>query len=242
MRYACYFVLIGLLLHNAAEAAIIPVEQARNVISFGSATTPDASDSDGGRIDAVGFGRFDELIGHAARAGSATADGFAQQNSAIKPGLVQGSLSADAFVGAFGIDDSADAGSSSNFELRFSVDEIALYSLALAGFASNNGFASLVLDADPPSEVNFYFDTSFEPPPVYAALLEPGTTYRLLANASASGFFSGGDGQSDGRAGLEFSLRQVPEPSSVSLCVALSLAALGFHAFGARRHRARRPL
>ncbi len=218
MKRFCFFAFALFLSAHAVSAAIIPVQQARSVISFGSASTFDESDSDGVRADAADFAPFEELVGHAARAGSATADGFAQQNSVIKPGLVVANLTADAFVGAFGVDDSADAGSSSNFELSFTVDEAALYHLGVSGSAANNGFASLQLDADPPSEVNYYFDVSFEQPPKLAILLEPGTTYRLVGNASASGFFSGGGGQPDGTAGLAFTLRQVPEPSSGALC------------------------
>lgn len=147
------------------HAAIIPLAQSRSVRSFGNVTTPDGSDSDGQEASATDFGPFDELVGHAARAGAASSDGFASQTSAIKPRRVTGALSADAFVGAFNFDESADAGSLSGFDVDFQVDAIGYYSLNIGGFASGNGFAMLQL-TDPSGAVDVYWDVSADPSPL----------------------------------------------------------------------------
>jgi hypothetical protein len=203
------------------QAAIIPLEQSRTVLSFGNATTPEASDSDGDQAAATDFGLFDDLVGHAARAGSASSDGFASQKSTIKPGALNATLSADAFAGAFGIDDSADSGSSSQFELEFEVDAAARYKLYMSGSSSNNSAASVSFTRDG-GGFGTYWDTSFEPSHIDGFLLEPGDTYLISAVASASGFLSGGGGSPDGQAGVSFTLRQVPEPASIYLSCALA--------------------
>jgi hypothetical protein len=218
-----------------AHGAIVPSQQSRSVQSFGSASTIDASDSDSSSSAASGFGPFDDLVGIAVRVGSVSADGFAQQTSSIGQDDVTALLSADAFVGAFGFDDTADAGSTSSFELTFTVDKPAQYLLEVSGSASNNGFASMQLDSDPPSEAAFYYDATFEQPPLTAFNLEPGFEYRLIATASASGFFAGGDGQIDGRAGVNFALRQVPEPSTWGLLATGTIAVLGCGVVRGRR-------
>jgi hypothetical protein len=216
-----------LLFANHAGAAIVPLEQGRSVISFGTATTIDESHSDGNRADAPDFGPFSGFVGHAARAGAATADGFAQQISVIKPYRVDGTFTADAFVGAFGFDDSADAGSSSNFDFSFEVDEAAPFRIHMSGSSSNNGYASMMLASEPLSDAEFFFDSTGFPEVRGGFNAQPGYVYRIVGSASASGFFSGGDGQVDGQAGMGFTLRQVPEPSTFALgaCL-LALGAL----------------
>jgi hypothetical protein len=201
---------------TGAQAAIIPLVQSRTVLSFGNATSLEESDSDGNQAAATGFGLFDDLVGHAARAGSSSSDGFASQKSTIKPGTLNATLSADAFAGAFGIDDSADGGSSSHFDLEFAVDAPGRYKFYLSGSANNNGSASLIF-TEVGGGVGTYWDTTSEPSRIEGFLLEPGDTYSISAIASASGFLSGGGGSPDGQAGMSFTLRQVPEPSSISL-------------------------
>ncbi|MDZ4781124.1 MAG: hypothetical protein SGJ19_12795 [Planctomycetia bacterium] len=225
-RWLVLATLIGLPA-TMTQAAMIPLAQSRTVLSFGNATTPEESDSDGDQSAAADFGLFDDLVGHAARAGSASSDGFASQKSTIKPGAVNATLSADAFVGAFGIDDGADGGSSSHFDLEFAVDTPGRYKLYLSGSANNNGSASLILTEEG-GGVSTYWDTTFESSRIEGFLLKPGDTYSISAIASASGFLSGGGGSPDGQAGMSFTLRQVPEPASIYLtCVlAASCAAM----------------
>ncbi len=206
-----------------ATAAIIPVGQSRALRSFGNATTPDESDSDSAQADAADFGRFEDLVGHAARAGAASSDGFASQTSWFNAQAAKGTLAADAFVSAFNIDDSSDGGSSSSFDLDFQVDVAAQFKLYVTGSATNNGFASIQF-TDPNGQFNAYWDVSFEPSAVFDMQLVPGETYRLAADASASGFLSGGGGSPDGQAGMSFTLRQVPEPSSVYLACVLAVS------------------
>lgn len=220
-----------LLLVNQAGAAIVPVEQFRSVISFGTATSPDESHTDGNREDAPDFGPFSGFVGHAARAGAVSADGFAQQISVIKPYRIDGTFTADAFVGAFGMDDSADAGSSSNFEFKFTVDEAAPFRIHMVGSSSNNGYASLMLVSEPLSDAEFFLDSTGLAEIRGGFNAQPGFVYRIVGNASASGFYSGGGGQVDGQAGMGFTLRQVPEPSTFAL--GACLMALG--AFTKRR-------
>jgi hypothetical protein len=228
MKKVCCLTTLVFLHAAAVSAEIVPAQQRREVASFGAASTADESDSDGAQVLASDFGPFDALAGHAARAGSASADGFAQQNSTIEPLKVHALLSADAFVGVVGFTDSADAGSTSSFDLQFTVDEAASFRIAVTGFASNNGSAGMFLDSIPTAGNGFYYDTSFGDAMEAVIDLEPGTVYQLGGSASASAFMFGVDGQPDGRAGLEFTLTQVPEPASWALLAVAGVAAVAF--------------
>lgn len=215
----CVSCLAAMVVFHAATASaeIVPSQQLRNVSSFGAASTADESDSDGDQKIATDFALFDAFVGNAARAGSASADGFAQQTSSIDPLQIHALLSADASVGVVGFTDNADSSSGSNFDLKFTVDEAASFRLTVTGFSSNNGSAGMFLDSVPTAGNGFFYDTTFGDSVETVINLEPGVVYQMGGATAASAFMSGGVGQFDGRAGLEFTLTQVPEPSSWAL-------------------------
>jgi hypothetical protein len=213
-----------------AGATLVPIAQERYVRSFGTVTAPPESDSDDQRADAPDFGDFDELVGIAVRAGAGSADGFAEQQSSLGSTSITLTALADAFVAAFGFEDFADAGSTARFEVEFTVSAGQSYQLDASGFVSNNGFASIGLQSG--ADSLFYFDASQEAER-HETLFLPAGSYSLFADVSASAFLFGGEGASDGRAGLAFQLAELPEPAAMAL-LAVAVASC-FSARTARR-------
>lgn len=213
----CFFGLALLIwVGPAARGAIVPVAQARGVVSFGSASVPpDQFDNDYRREDAPDFAAFDELVGVAIRVGPATADGFASQRSSYGPTAITAELAADAFVSTLQVDQTAEAGSASGLELEFDLDRPQSVWVEASVGSSNNGYAYLALrDA-----LNYFVELdSFGSLDFSGAIHMPAGRYLLIVSCSASGNVN--DGVVDGIGRAQFSLVVVPEPSGATLVVA----------------------
>ncbi|MDZ4782069.1 MAG: hypothetical protein SGJ19_17620 [Planctomycetia bacterium] len=209
---------------SAAWADIVPIAALRQVASSGTINTVDETLNHYDIESVDHFDVFDDSSGLALRTefGTATADGFAKHVSSLGADEMLVFVTSDAFVSAPNENDTAYAGASSRFSLRFLVDAPGRYKLTATGYASNNGTALLQMsDAD--ENLLAYYDaldaSAFE-----LELHLPAGEYGMSANADSGGYWEFGSGEPDGRSGLEVALVQVPEPATLGLGLFAGLA------------------
>lgn len=210
--------------NETALAAIVPVAQLRQVAAGGTITTLDENVTGYDSKVAEDFGVFDESTGLALRtvSGTATVDGFTKQVSGISSKEISVFGSADSFVYAPNLDDTAYAATGSQFSLRFSITDGASYRLIASGFAANAATSTLLLKDANDGELVAY--DAANQPSLDLILELPVGEYSITATADSSGYFEFGGGQPDGRSEINLRFTQVPEPSSGVLA---ALGALG---------------
>jgi hypothetical protein len=214
---------------GTADAAIRPIAQLRQVAAGGSITTLDENPSSYDSQTANDYELFDKTSGLSLRTqfGTATADGFAKHTSRVSASELTMFGSADSFVYAPMVDDTAFSSAVSSFSLRFQLDAPGQFRVAGSGFAANAATSVMHL-TNALDETLFYLDAA-DLPSFEQELALPEGEYTLLAEATSSAFLEYGSGQPDGRAEINLSFVQVPEPASV---VGIGAA---FVAIGARR-------
>lgn len=218
-----------------ARATWIPTGHSRSVGAFGSATTPDETDSDGGVHSAPDLGPYTKSVGFSARAGTATADGFAFQSSSITPKLIALEISADAFAMA-GEEQSASGSASASCVFEFDLPQPTAVKITIQSYVQNDSGGSLTVVRAGQLTPLIEYDASGNPG-VLGMLNFPAGKYTLQAYTGAGAFIESSFGSPDGRSGIEATLTVVPEPTSLGLLVAAFVAGLPL---AARRVRVRR--
>jgi hypothetical protein len=218
-----------------AEGAIIPQAQLRQVAAGGTLTTIDENLSTYDSHIAEGYELFDKTSGLSLRTllGTATADGFAKHTSRISATELTMFGSADSFVFAPNGDDAAFASTVSSFSLRFQLDAPGRFRMATSGFASNA--ATSVMYLTNANDETLHYHDATDLPSLEVELSLAAGEYVISAEATSSGFLEYGSGQPDGRAEINLSFVQVPEPASVILVGGVCLA-IGARARMRRTH------
>jgi hypothetical protein len=213
----------------AHATPLVPSSSERSVFAEAAAEDGPRTSSQSNGDGAEAFEPLDTSVAAAAPADDAGASASSSQTSSLADDRFDGSGMASAAASSTAADGLAFSAADSFFLVVF--ESTASVPVVLQGLLSATGAGDLFARFELEEELSGVPLFSFEALPGQSvplsgmADLVAGTSYRLLAIASAAQDVLGIGGPSDGSAAFQFSLVVVPEPSSL-LLVGLAAALL----------------